>query len=656
MIGKCKKIKLLKNRDLKLWMQCYIIIFAFVMLLYNSLNPPLAWGEFDDYTLPVASILNDHNFSITESDLQYYKILFPEQTTIEEVYSLSGYTTHDGKGELTWYFPTYAILSLPMILLLYFLGLPASYGFLYANILFVILLLVFVYKYLNISEDKKFILILMLSINPVLFYFPWMMAETVIFSLLGMSIVFWHNNWYKRAALFLSIAGTLNPTIMVIGFFMIFDFLVNVLKNNKDKNILRILKKKAGDIISYGCCFVPGILPMIYNYYHTGHINLTASYASFTHGRETTFQRFRSYLLDLNYGFLPYYGLILLLTLFLIIPAIRKKRWRFISMITGFVSNVYLYSIMTHINCGGSGISRYNSWCGVVLILSIILYYDEIFSSCIIKKFIKSAISINAIWILYIICSFGPYAASNTWNMGFKPVAKIVLDYCPKLYNPLGSTFYSSINNTLGGYDYKTPVIYTDDNGYVRKILATDNDANYLNETYAAFDDAGTKWFSKQLNNLTISESYISVPPKYQIIKSAVYNVGTDISFTKDMYTAGDYINSGMYEPESWGSWSKDRISLSMTFDNISFSQIYGHIICGVYNQTQLVQIHVNGKLVFNDIVRQNEGVDFSFNNPGGLCEICIELPYVKETAPSDGRVLGLSIGHIIFDDKAREI
>lgn len=641
--------RLVGKIDIKVVIRTYLILYCLIMILYCSIRGPLAWGEYDDYTLPVASIFNDHNFSITDDDLAYYKVLFPEQTGIDD-YSLSGYTTRDGSGQLTWYFPTFAILSIPLVLILKLMGLPASYGFMYTNIALVMILLLLAYKCLDLSYKRRFAIILMLSINPILFYFPWMLAEVMIFSFLGMAILAWYNGWYKRAAVFLSIAGTLNATVMVAGFLIILDYLVRLfLKKKKGENVFLFIKKNIIKIITFGSCFIIGLIPMIYNYYNIGHINLTASYSSFTQGRESTLQRFRAYFLDLNYGYLPYYGVILFVALLLFVVAIKKKHWRYIGMTIAFVANVYLYSIMVHINCGGSGIARYSSWCGVILVLAVILFYDELLSKQVLRKMSEALIGINVFLLVIVIYTFGPYAASNTWGTGLRPVAKFVLDYCPALYNPLGSTFYASINNLIGGYDYVTPVVYTDDNGYVRKILATSDDAEVLARTYAV-SVGDEQWFYKQLDKLTATESYISVPTKYKIVKNISYYEGFDICFKADGYNAGEYVNSGIYDPESWGSWSNNKLILSMSFSDVEAEKLYGHIVCGVYNDEQQVQIYVNDELVYDENVIGNDGIDFSFNNPHGLCEIRIELPNAEEVAPGDGRVLGLSIGRITFE------
>ncbi len=640
-----------KELNLKVIIKAYMILFALIMVIFCSIKGPLAWGEYDDYTLPAASLLNDHNFSITESDINYYNGLFPERAVFDAntLKVLSGYQTRDGNGIITWYFPTYAIISLPLVLTLHWLNLPASYGFMYTNILLVMILVVVVYKYLKASDKKKMAVILLLTINPIIFYIPWLSGEILIFAFLGLMMVSWYNNWYKRAAIFLSIAGTLNATVMTAGFIMILEYLVKWIKNKpSDKTIPAYMKSNFLEIIKYGCCYIIGIVPMIYNYYNTGYINLTASYPSQTIGRESMLQRFRSYFIDLNYGYIPYYGILLILTIILLVFAFRKKQWRYIGIIAAFVCNVLLYSLMVHINCGATGIARYSSWCGLLFVLPAIFYYDAILNKPVLKRVAQAMIGINIAILTVIIYVYGPYAASNTWNKGLDPITKYTLDNYPGIYNPLGSSFYAETNNCIAGYDYKTPVVYADDNGYVRKILATASDKEQLIDKYAV-SQGNAEWFADQVNALSDKESYISVPTKIHVVKSIDYIPGTDIVFAKEGNTASQYADSGIYEAEDWGSWSSDKFVLSMTFPKSDVPEYRCNITCGVYNEQQQVKIFVNNELVFNQLVKGNDGVEFTFKNPNGLCEIRVELPNAEIASSGVGRTLGLSIGYALI-------
>ena len=82
---------------------------------------------------------------------------------------------------------------------------------------------------------------MLLSLNPIVFYLTWISAEVFIYSLLGIAILHWTCKEYHRAAIVLSLAGTLNPTIMAIGIFMIIEYFIVLLKESRGKKIKLIL-------------------------------------------------------------------------------------------------------------------------------------------------------------------------------------------------------------------------------------------------------------------------------------------------------------------------------------------------------------------------------------------------------------------------------
>lgn len=629
----------------------YLLVYCVVLLLYNLTNQPMAWGEFDDYTLPVASILNDGNCTINSSDVDYYKELFPELSSQIEEYSLSGYEAKNGSGELTWYYPTYAIICLPMVVLFRMLGISSWYAFPFVNIMMLMILLGIIYKYCKTDSKKKLLVILAFSINPIIFYLPWLMAEVTIYVFMALSMVCWYNGWNKRAAVFLSLAGTLNVTAMSVGFLLIFDYFINLYKSKEcEEDWLNFIKKNVLDVIEYGSCYIIGIIPMIYNWYNTGNINLTASYSSFTVGKESILQRFMAYLFDLNYGLLPYYIIILILSLVFLFISIRKKHLRYIELFFGFILNVFCYSVMVHINCGGSGIGRYNSWGVVTLLAAVVFYFDELTEITKIKRIMYGLIGIHYCMVLCILFRYGPYGANNTWGEAWMPIARYVLDYAPFLYNPLGSTFYANTNNIIGGYDYDTPVIYCTRSGDVRKILATQDDIDELKNQLVCVTPDDDIWFKEKIWQLSKKERYISIPLSRKIYKCANYKLGTEIYFDKEKSNSDQYIINGIYDAEEWGAWSDSKIFMTLVFDDKMKKTYQGTVKCGVYDGKQKVVVYVNDNIVFDNIVTENDG-GFCFEfECDGVANISIEMPNAKEC--SDGRIIALSIGSMIFEGR----
>lgn len=628
----------------------YIIIYGVVMLMISSLMGARYWGEVDDYTLPIASIFNDYNFSITEEDVEVYKEIFPDWSDRIENYSLSSQIARNG-GELTWYFPTYSLACIPFVLILNFLHLPTIFSFTYTNILVLLVSLFVVLNYLEVSEKKRLSLITLLSINPIIGYLVWPSAEVFIYSFIVMGLTFWYNKAYKRAAITISIAGMLNPVIMSIGFIMIFEYLLGIYREkNKEDTLYTWIKDNFLDIVKYGSCYIVGIVPMIFNYYQVGHINLTAATDVYINGGEnTTWDRFIAYLFDLNFGILPYYSLLVFVASLLLIFSIANKYFEYIKWSITFIMVVFFYSIMTHINCGMTGISRYNVWGVLLIIFPVCIYFDQIISMKRLQNGIIIVLSVGLVITGIIVYKFG-----YTDYKEMTPIASKVLEKTPKLYNPLHSTFNSRVKHVDGGYIYDTPVVYSAQDGFVRKILATSEDKDVLLDNYlisSKYDD----WFNNEINSLTEEESYISVPGEYQLIKAKSLENGEKISFKEENDNFSQYINSGISNSEEWGAWT-DGHEISLDFKTSSkLEKLTLNIDCNVFNNQQKVIVNVNDVAVYDSVV--DGPFSFTFDNPGEgeLISVKIELPDALSpyslNQSSDKRELGLGLKTITLEE-----
>ena len=631
----------------------YLVAYAFLILAVNSIHAPMPIGEWDDYSLPIASILTGHNFEISSADVLAHKELFPNWADYIDSYYLTGFYTQNGE-ELTWYFPIYSLVCIPFVMLLQILHQPTEYAFIFTNTAVLMLALVFVYRFLKVNSSKKLLMILMLSIHPIIFYIGWASAEVLIYSLLVLAMTCWYNKWFKRAALSISVAGMLNSTILSVGIIMIISYLVRLLKSrNTTTGILRFVQMNMFQIIEYGMCYTLGLIPFVYNYVNTGNFSLQIAYG-FTNGTESTFSRFLSYLFDLNYGYFPYFPSLLVLAVILLAASFFVRKWSFWELILMFLLNTYMFSFMVHINCGQSGIARYNAWCSTILIFAICLYFDEIISKKYWRIATMASMCIGIVMSGCIVLRYGLYMANRTSYVQMTPIAQYALDKFPALYNPLHSTFNSRTTGVDGGYLYDTPIIYTAEDGYIRKILATSEDAEQLLNSYISCEDE--KWFVNQVENLTEKESYISVPQSYRLEKCKQYKLGETILFDADHFNAGDYIVSGMSHPEEWGTWTDGNEVILKFQTESSAERLHGKIICGVFGEMQSVKVYVNGLCVYDTPATGNP-IEFDFNNPGEkkLIELVIELPDAispKELSQSeDLRKLSLAVQSIIITD-----
>lgn len=495
-------LKWLKN---DIWIKGYLLVYSVVLIVFSMMfGVDSHWGEWDDYSLAAISIINEQDFGISQSDIAKAKEWFPKWSEDIDHYELSGYYDKSGGQELAWYFPTYSIVCIPFLLLLRVANLPAEYAFRMTNAAVMIYMLFFVYRNCRLKKRWKWLLLFLLSASPIVMYIPYVSAEVFLYAFLVMGSICWVNREFCKAGLFVSVAGTLNPVIMFVGIVMIIDFLGYYYVQWKCVGMsgIRVFLNNWKKIFRYACCFVPGIVPMIYNYYEIGHINLTASMDSFLQSKTTTLQRFWAYLTDLNFGILPYYGILFIVGCVVFVLSLLQKKYRFCGMMVAFLGVMYLYSIMVHINSGMSGIARYNGWNVAILIVMTIYGTSELID----KKYIGIGICVGNVAAL---CVIGFLLVKKVNYMYMGPVAQVVLNHCPALYNPLPSTFNSRINHIDGGYDYVLPLYYQDENEEIRKILVSDKCVeNVKKELVGSKEDM--EWLDNRLQNIK-GEQYISV-------------------------------------------------------------------------------------------------------------------------------------------------
>ena len=471
----------------------YIFTYAVLMLVYCCVWKPFPIEEWDDYMMPTVTLASKNpHLAIFDSDMENAVKIYPEWKDYMKDMRFSSLKARNG-GELPWYFPTYSVFCIPLRFLLPIFRIPAVYTFAFTNLFILLATVLCVYRALRGSESpsKLFVLILLLTFNPIVFYLEWISAEVFIYSMLVLGMLFCRKERWIKSLFFTSLAATLNPTVLVIVIGII---------------VFCILKERR---FPARAAFVSLIsfVPFAYNFYNTGYINLSVG-AGF--GDMNFAHRFCAYLFDLNYGFLPFFAPILIASVALIPIGIFRKDWSYVYFLGVFFLTVIAYSFMDHINCGMSGVARYNAWAYVLLVFAFFqsAVSDRIFSGV---GFATFAV------LIPILFSYNPIVSKDADNLHFTPIASFFLNHFPYFYNPLHSTFYSRTAHVYGGYDYSLPVVYSDRNGYARKILLTSNEAESLVMSLVASDEASAKFIKSKIACLDSREQYISVPARYTL-------------------------------------------------------------------------------------------------------------------------------------------
>lgn len=662
--------KLKEKFDFKKITLIYILLFAFIYLIYiMQINESFTGWEADDYTLMTASLINDHNITISKEDIEFAKKYFPEwgdtlysssNSSMDTVNGLSGYTARNGE-QLAWYAPTYSLYCIPFVFLMSAMGICRTYAFRIANLFIMIIALLVVNKKVKIKESLKFLLILTLSIHPIVFTLYSASAEVFIYSMLLISVVYWMNKEYHKAALFCSIAATMNVTILVWGAIMIAIYLYNVGKSDSNRFNIKNLFINWKKILIYGSCYIIAIIPLIFNYYQIGHINLSA--AGMTDKNILSIlSHFVAYFFDLNFGFLPYFFINMILAVVVFIISIIKKNWKYSALFIALLGITLGYSMMIHINCGMDAISRYNSWNSVFLIAIVFYGIDElvnkknIFNGAVIVLIIELLITFLVLRII----SIKKYKANY---MEMLPVASYVLDNFPSLYNPLHSTFNSRVNHIDGGYDCELPIIYYNNEGVARKILVDKNSVDTVKEILIG-NDEDLEWLNEKLSNIE-KEQYISIGNSRSLCKYIDYNIGEKINFYGYNSNANIYIEKGISSSENLYTWSNGKkiILKKLKVEDANLNDKYTmKVKLFMTYGKQRVVIKQGNDVVFQETLEgENELlVPVTVNNQG-IIDITIELPDAvspkRRENSKDTRVLAIALQEIvILDDDSMNI
>lgn len=362
------------------------IILTIFLVLYVVKKDDI-YSEPDSYALPAISIQYRGTIVITQEDINQAREDFPD--LYKDVYTYEDLRTSkllkiDEENWLSFYFPTYALLSLPMKLLLQVFHLNQSKAFVITNVL----LNVFALYYFFAAYKRKAgsfhasLWTLLLLVNPILLYYRFISAECTLFSLVLLSMVLWSENKYKKAALLISIASTMNPTAMGIGIFLFIDYALSYLKNKKG-NLFQ--KKNILDIFKLICCYIPSLVPFLINYHYISKFYPSSNLAS----TEGLFARFLTYIFDLNLGLASISILLILLFAVSLIYIIWKKERKLLLQGGSVLFTILLFSITYHINSGMLNCARYVIWIYPAFILVIVNTVSLIFKN---KKVLYSAI------------------------------------------------------------------------------------------------------------------------------------------------------------------------------------------------------------------------------------------------------------------------
>jgi hypothetical protein len=507
-----------------------------------TLTPEFVLGESDDYMIAAISMQNHLSSRITEQDIRQAQTDFPgvHADNIKKSWESEITDLPPGSAYLPFllsprnnerypaYFFTYSVAALPAKNLLKALNLKQSYAFGITNVLAYIFAFFFVYKYLAANRKTVFLTLLALAILPVQLYLLYPSAEIFIFSIMICAAVSYFNKKYILSVLFISVAGSLNPTAMFMAVCAGLSYIYETLKTYKF-NALSALKSEYRGIIKMALALTPFLFSLIYTYFILG--TFVAQMAVLPASFKNLLPRFFAYLFDLNLGFFPYLPLFLILFFICLILSIYKKNIPTVLFTVGFFVTVLAYSMHGHINCGMAMIARYNAWLSPVLIIGVAAFLPTLFNPLQGRvMYLLLSISILSSSALYVL-DLKSGSIGNSERISAQ--AKFVLNNFPALYNPYPYTFIARTAKIHGGYwtaeqdgtVYKeVPIPFIYEKASVRKILVPKGYAARLSDMIAdgriVGDEKSLIYLQKNVDKLTTQTKdfkYINVPRKYEL-------------------------------------------------------------------------------------------------------------------------------------------
>lgn len=447
-----------------------IAICAFAVFVFcRAFLGPMWYAEIDTNALPTISLQYRGSYTINEEDLQQAQIDFPQLyagiNSFDDLRSSKLVVTRDGRW-MPYYGPIYPLLCIPVKLLLALFHLDQQRCFFLTNAILIISALVFLQRKLKASSAQRFFALLLLMISPIVFYVNYINYEACIFSLLIISLTLYYNNNYKLSALFLSLAGIANSTVMAIGIVMIVEYFIRMtkeIKNAPEKKCA--LKSCVVETIIYGCCFLPCLIPFVMQWILLGKGLFTGAASN-----NGVLSRFFSYLFDPSLGFFSFAPFAVIAFFSLGIVSLFKKRcaerWRTVFWLLFLVGTVLAYSFMYHINCGMIYCARYIVWTYPILVIFLATVGYEVIRSVSLRRVVCIVLVASPLFLITVNLS----DALNYYH--FNSSTRWILDRVPQFYRPLSSIFYSRTLYEDGAYWHTEPAYYTDpETDEVRKLL-----------------------------------------------------------------------------------------------------------------------------------------------------------------------------------------
>lgn len=415
-------------------------------------------GDGVEYLTMSISFKNHLTPERTQQDVEELKDLLSRKYNCLIKTIQKGYYTAlpaRGGGDFSYHFWSYSLICTPVLTLLTVFNQNPVGAFKITNLLLILTMFGWILFRNNAMDYKnKIFLALFLYFSPLWFYYKWTHTEVFTFTLLMIGLTDYYNKRKNSALFFTACASLQNPAAAVVPFFMMIRELCILFKNFSKQTLIKFI---ISTLIS---CIV--FIPYIFYYYFFEKFSLIGEYA--TDLNSICIAKILSLFFDLNFGLIIYCPILLGMTVY---GVIKKDKLSIISLIT-VVLFAIIDSAQINWNPGIHLLNRYSYWMIPVLLFgcfNIIQSFSD--------RWKKGIIITNLILIL----PWYAYTRTNaaSLHIKFQPVATLVLNIAPALYNPQYEVFAERTLENEESFQDKLPITYFS-NGQPLKTLNYDKE------------------------------------------------------------------------------------------------------------------------------------------------------------------------------------
>ncbi len=648
-----------RKRTALYWVSLAAILSFFIgSVVYLTTITPSAPGDGHEYIMQTVAFQNHFSFGVSPEDFEEAKSQFYQnQEGIYNSYTNPAYMAFDERGwAYSNHFGAYSAMVTVIKLLLLKLDIYPLWAFSITNLILWMAALLVVFFFLKADDKIKFCILILLMLNPVFYYLNWAHTEIYLFAFEVIGLVFLYNKQYIPSILAFSVSAMQNvgilPIAAIAGISYILDCYDRYVRENQDRNVIQFIGKYWKKIIPYGFLYLPAFLPIIISYYRFGTFSRVADIAM---ENKYLLHKAAGYLFDLNLGIFPYEPILLIAFIVLILLGFRKYPKDAILNLLSITGILFIITRQRQINSGMQGIMRYCVWIIPVMIFFVVFHWPPVNG----KRFGLVIASVAESVFTAALVSYCVWFGGAYNEIRFADWTKALIDAAPQMYNPTHGIFYS---RTLGRelYDSPVPVVYENEQGYVRKILLSKAaETQFFGESFLLIDEENNQIDKNALKGCPVDEgdyTYYNFNGEIIWLKNSLKDMtlgdtSDTIYFYSERYNADIFARKGLSIKEDWGSWTDgEEVVLYFAVADASVSEVGVYIdIDDTFYHPQSVAVLINGMNVYQNKIEGNMDIEFTFKNPGtDVIEMRLLLP--DAVSPSelmdfnDPRELGLGL------------